>query len=72
MRVVARAMELAGSVSDAMAIMAKVDEAAATLPEDVKPSELLGVDALGHMRQPVVAAHIVGGKFVPLHVAHVE
>ena len=72
MRVLARAMELAGSVSDAAAIRAKVDEAAATLPEDVKPSELLGVDALGHMRQPVVAAHIVGGKFVPLHVAHVE
>jgi branched-chain amino acid transport system substrate-binding protein len=68
MRVVARAMELAGTVSDARAIMARVDEAAATLPEDVKPSELLGVDERGHMRQPVVAAHVVGGRFVPLQV----
>lgn len=72
MRVLARAMELAGTVSDAAAIMARVDEAAATLPEDIKPSELLGVDELGHMRQPVVAAHIVGGRFVPLQVDAVE
>jgi branched-chain amino acid transport system substrate-binding protein len=69
MHVLARAMELAGTVSDAVAIMAKVDEAAATLSDDIKPSELLGVDTLGHMRQPVVAAHILGGKFVPLPVA---
>jgi branched-chain amino acid transport system substrate-binding protein len=72
MRVLARAMELAGSVSDAQAIMAKVDRAAATLSDEVKPSDLLGVDALGHMRQPVVAAHILGGQFVPLEVAKVE
>ncbi len=72
MRVLARAMELAGTVSNAAAIMAKVDEAAATLPEEVKPSELLGVDELGHMRQPVVAAHVLNGEFVPLPVAGME
>lgn len=72
MRVLARAMELAGTVSDATAIMAKVDQAAATLSNDIKPSELLGVDERGHMRQPVVAAHVVGGRFVPLQVASVE
>jgi branched-chain amino acid transport system substrate-binding protein len=72
MHVLARAMELAGTVSDAEAIMAKVDEAAATLSDDVKPSELLGVDERGHMRQPVVAAHVLGGQFVPLPVDVVE
>jgi branched-chain amino acid transport system substrate-binding protein len=72
MRVLARAMELAGTATDAAAIMAKVDEAAATLPDDIKPSELVGVDALGHMQQPVVAAHILGGLFVPLQVERVE
>ena len=72
MRVIARAMELAGTVSDAVAIRAKVNEAAATLSEDVKPSELLGVDELGHMRQPVVAAHILEGRFVPLEVEAVN
>jgi branched-chain amino acid transport system substrate-binding protein len=71
MRVLARAMELAGTTSDAVAIMAKVDQAAATLPEEVKPSELLGVDELGHMRQPVVAAHILSGQFVPLPVTEI-
>ena len=71
MHVLARAMALAGTTSDAVAIMAKVDQAAATLPDEVKPSELLGVDELGHMRQPVVAAHIVGGQFVPLPVAEI-
>jgi branched-chain amino acid transport system substrate-binding protein len=72
MRVLARAMELAGTVSDAVAIMAKVDEAAATLPDDVKPSELLGVDERGHMRQPVVAAHVLGGQFKPLPIDIIE
>jgi branched-chain amino acid transport system substrate-binding protein len=72
MRVLARAMELAGTVSDAAAIMAKVDDAAATLPEDLKPSEILGVDHRGHMRQPVIAAHVVGGRFVPLTVGSIE
>ncbi len=72
MRVLARAMELAGTVSDAAGIMAKVNEAAATLPEDIKPSEILGVDERGHMRQPVVAAHVLGGQFIPLAVGTVE
>lgn len=72
MRVLARAMELAGTTSDAGAIMAKVDQAAATLPDDLKPSELLGVDELGHMRQPVIAAHILNGQFVPLPVAAIQ
>jgi branched-chain amino acid transport system substrate-binding protein len=71
MRVLARAMELANTTSDAVAIMAKVDRAAATLSDDVKPSELLGVDELGHMRQPVVAAHILSGQFVPLPVSDI-
>jgi branched-chain amino acid transport system substrate-binding protein len=71
-RVLARAMELAGTVSDAAAIMAKLDVAASTLPDDWKPSELLGVDHRGHMRQPVIAAHVLNGRFVPLTVGAVD
>lgn len=68
MRILARAMELAGTTTDAKAIHAKLDEAAKTLPDEAKPSELLGVDAHGHLEQTTVAAHVVGGKFVPLYL----
>ena len=72
MRILARAMELAGTTTDAKAIHAKADEAAATLPDEFKPSELLGVDASGHLKQVTVAAHVVGGKFLPLRLAQVD
>ncbi|HJU42004.1 MAG TPA: ABC transporter substrate-binding protein [Vicinamibacterales bacterium] len=72
MRIVARAMELAGNTSDARAIHAKADEAAATLPDEFKPSELLGVDAKGHLKQVTVAAHVVGGKFLPLRLEQID
>ncbi len=68
LRIVARAMELAGTITDARAIHARLNEAASTLPDEAKPSELLGVDATGHLMQTVVAAHVVGGKFVPLYL----
>jgi branched-chain amino acid transport system substrate-binding protein len=71
-RIMARAMELAGTTSDAKAIHAKADEAAATLPDEAKPSELLGVDANGHLKQVTVAAHVVGGKFNPLRLAQID
>jgi branched-chain amino acid transport system substrate-binding protein len=66
MRVFARAMELAGTTTDVNAIRARLDEAATTLPDEFKPSDLRGVDHSGHMKQHVIAAHVVGGKFVPL------
>ena len=72
MRILARAMELAGTTTDAKAIHAKADEAAATLPDEFKPSELLGVEANGHLKQVTVAAHVVGGKFLPLRLAQVD
>ena len=72
MRILARAMELAGTVTDAKAIHAKADEAASTLPDEFKPSELLGVDAKGHLKQVTVAAHVVGGKFLPLRLEQVD
>jgi branched-chain amino acid transport system substrate-binding protein len=68
MRILARAMELAGTTTDARAIHAKADEAAATLPDEFKPSELLGVDEKGHLKQVTIAAHVVGGKFLPLRL----
>jgi branched-chain amino acid transport system substrate-binding protein len=72
MRILARAMELAGTVADAKAIRARADEAASTLPDEFKPSELLGVDPDGHLRQTTIAAHVVGGKFVPLKLASID
>ena len=72
MRILARAMELAGTTTDARAIHAKADEAASTLPDEYKPAELLGVDAKGHLKQVTIAAHVVGGKFVPLQLQQVD
>ncbi len=72
MRILARAMELAGTTTDAAAIHAKADEAASTLPDEFKPAELLGVDANGHLKQVTIAAHVVGGKFEPLHLARID
>ena len=72
MRILARAMELAGTTTDAKAIHARADEAAATLPDDFKPSELLGVDEKGHLKQVTVAAHVVGGKFLPLRLTQID
>jgi len=72
LRVLARAMELAGTTTDARAIHAKADEAAATLPDEFKPSELLGVSPQGHLKQTTVAAHVVGGKFLPIKLPNIE
>ncbi len=72
MRILARAMELAGTTTDARAIHAKADEAAATLPDEFKPSELLGVAANGHLKQVTVAAHVTGGKFLPLKLPIID
>ena len=72
MRILARAMELAGTTTDARAIHAKADEAASTLPDEYKPAELLGVDAKGHLKQVTIAAHVVGGKFVPLKLEPID
>ena len=72
LRVLARAMELAGTTTDAKAIHAKADEAAATLPDEFKPSELLGVSPQGHLRQTTIAAHIVGGKCLPIKLPNID
>ena len=72
LRVLARAMELAGTTTDARAIHARADEAAATLPDEFKPSELVGVSPEGHLRQTTVAAHIVGGKFLPIRLPDID
>jgi len=72
LRVLARAMELAGTTTDAKAIHAWADEAASTLPDEFKPSELLGVSPQGHLRQTTVAAHIVGGKFLPIKLPNID
>jgi branched-chain amino acid transport system substrate-binding protein len=72
MHVLARAMSLAGTVTDAVAIRARLHEAASTLPDELMPSELLGVDDHGHMKQRVIAAHVLGGKFVPLMLEQID
>ena len=59
-------------MTDAKAIDARADEAAATPPDEFKPSELLGVSPQGHLRQTTVAAHVVGGKFLPIRLPDIE
>ncbi|MBX6396499.1 MAG: ABC transporter substrate-binding protein, partial [Alicyclobacillaceae bacterium] len=47
--ILARAMELAGTTTDAKAIMAKMDEAAKSLPKTYQAYPVLGVSKQGHL-----------------------
>ncbi len=58
----AKAMELAGTVSDATAIRAKLDAAAKALPTANNPNDLSGVDEKGGTLFNTRAAVVEGGK----------
>jgi branched-chain amino acid transport system substrate-binding protein len=70
--VVAKAMELAGSVTDAQAISAKFDEAAKALPPDQMPYPLTGVDDKGHFVSDVVASIVTDGKLEPVPIPRAQ
>jgi branched-chain amino acid transport system substrate-binding protein len=63
---VAGAMEAAGSVTDAKAIRAKLDEVFAKLPTDHDPVHIVGVDAKGGSKIDFVLAMVDHGKLVAI------
>lgn len=62
LHVLARAMKLAGSVSDPAAIRAKLDAAAKELPDAQNPNDMNGVDANGASVLNTVIGVVEGGK----------
>ncbi|MBX6394997.1 MAG: ABC transporter substrate-binding protein [Alicyclobacillaceae bacterium] len=70
--VLARAMELAGTATDVKAIMAKVDEAAKSLPKQVQAYAVTGVTKEGHLEGPLVAAFIQGGKYMTVNIPQIQ
>ncbi|AWN23633.1 ethanolamine utilization protein EutJ [Deinococcus irradiatisoli] len=72
MNVVAKAMELAGTTEDPMAIRAKLSQAALALPRNKQVYNLKGVTAQGHMDADVLAGYFQGGKFVKLRLPNLK
>lgn len=66
---VADAMKLAGTVTDAAAIHAKLSEAFASLASDRNPSVIKSVDARGGSNAALVVGFVKGGKVVPVDAA---
>ena len=66
---VAEAMKLAGTVTDAAAIHAKLSEAFGKLPAERNPSNINSVDAKGGSNAVLVVGLVKGGKVVPVDAA---
>ena len=66
---VAAAMAAAGSVTDAKAIHAKLDEAFAKLPPAHDPAHIVGVDAKGGAKIEFILAAVDHGKLVAIDPA---
>ncbi len=71
MHVLARAMDLANS-TDPVAVMAKANEAAKTLPAKYQPAKLTGVSKAGHLLEDVEAAVIDKGTYKRLPIPFTE
>jgi branched-chain amino acid transport system substrate-binding protein len=69
MNAVADAMKLAGTVTDAAAIHAKLSDAFAALPQARNPSVIGSVDAKGGSNAQLFIATVKGGKVVPVDAA---
>ncbi|NNM74695.1 ABC transporter substrate-binding protein [Enterovirga aerilata] len=63
---VADAMKLAGTVSDAPAIFAKLSDAFGKLPPERNPASINSVDAKGGSNAVLVVGLVKGGKVVPV------
>jgi branched-chain amino acid transport system substrate-binding protein len=72
LHIVARAMELAGTTSDAEAIRAQATEAIATLPTERQVFEMGEVAPHGFIDRLVVAAQVLDGAFVAMEMPSVE
>lgn len=64
----AEAMRLAGTTTDAEAIRAQTDQAARSIPDERRVFDLMGVTDEGYMARDVYGAHVVDGEFVPVPV----
>ncbi|MCG5261175.1 ethanolamine utilization protein EutJ [Cupriavidus gilardii] len=58
----ANAMKLAGTTTDAAAIRAKMPDAMKTLPKELNPNEIDGIDAKGGSMADTVVGWVQGGK----------
>ncbi|EYB68661.1 extracellular ligand-binding receptor [Deinococcus phoenicis] len=72
MHAVARAMALAGTTTDPVAIRAKLGAAVAALPKSVAIYSLKGVTPAGHLDADVVAASVKNGKFTKLRLPNLK
>ena len=68
LHLIAKAMELAGSTSDPVAIRASFSEAARSVPDELRIFDMTGVTETGHLERAVFAAHVLNGEFVPIQI----
>ncbi|GAA5533494.1 ethanolamine utilization protein EutJ [Deinococcus metallilatus] len=72
MQAVARAMALAGTTTDPVAIRAKLGQAVTSLPKSVGIYAVKGVTPAGHLDADVVAASVQGGKYTRLRLPNMK
>jgi len=68
LHLVVRAMELAGTTTDPVAIRDSFGEAARSLPDELRIFDMNGVTGSGHLARAVFAAHVLNGEFVPIQI----
>ena len=66
---VAEAMKLAGTVTEAAAIHAKLSDAFGALPSEKNPSVIKSVDPKGGSSASLVVGYVKGGRVVPVDAA---
>ncbi|ABF46459.1 MULTISPECIES: ABC transporter substrate-binding protein [Deinococcus] len=72
MQAIARAMALAGTTTDPVAIRAKLGQAVTSLPKSVSIYAVKGVTPAGHMDADVIAASVKGGKYTRLRLPNLK
>lgn len=72
MQAVARAMVLAGTTTDPVAIRAKLGQAVTSLPKSVSIYAVKGVTPAGHLDADVIAASVKGGKYTRLRLPNLK
>ncbi|GAA5436319.1 ABC transporter substrate-binding protein [Deinococcus sp. A31D244] len=68
MNVLAKAMELAGTTTDATAIRAKLNDASKAIPQNKSVYKLYGVTANGHVDAEFIVASVKNGKYTRLRL----
>ena len=68
LRLIARAMEIAGTTDDPVAIRAAMDEAARAIPPEIGIFDMVGVTDQGELSRGAFGAHVLDGEFVAVPV----